>query len=170
MLINLQTVKISTTRRIFCSCLTSQLTAMVMSGRSPPSLGDTEVNDNKTLQLSTTKVNSKDLNGRAVQHTTYPGQAQAFYAVSQYIIVTYMSVCSFAQRHLAAMMHFSHADGRGPQQERRKTIIDENNIMLTCSCYVHPLIPTFIYIKRHDVGPFQKYTRLQLKLFACVYH
>ena len=27
-----------------------------------------------------------------------------------------------------------------------------------------------LIIKRHDVGPFQKYTSLQLKVFACVYH
>ena len=27
-----------------------------------------------------------------------------------------------------------------------------------------------VNIKRHDVGPFQKYTSLQLKLFACAYH
>ena len=27
-----------------------------------------------------------------------------------------------------------------------------------------------VVIKRHDVGPFQKFTSLQLKLFAGVYH
>ena len=29
---------------------------------------------------------------------------------------------------------------------------------------------TLSFIKRHDVGPFQKYTILQLKLLACVCH
>ena len=36
--------------------------------------------------------------------------------------------------------------------------------------FVKSVCIDFTLIKRHDVGSFQKYTSLQLKLLACVYH
>ena len=47
-----------------------------------------------------------------------------------------------------------------------------DDISMECKVYMSSSLrpDQYVIIKLHDVGPFQKYISLQMKLFACVYH